>query len=265
VLAPAFIPNIDSPCPLPWRWPLLPLLPYLDFAQSSPSTRSSCRSSSHLPWHPILARTAPLRSTSLCCGARPWVIVLISGRALLRPPDHHRIACGLEALRRLSRACSSSLRRARSSSIGLRRVRVCHRVVEPRPPLLDSQAGSLIRVLLAVDFPRLWPWRSLLRSSSPDFSSCQSLTCSTPRSRARCRLIVSCSSLQAHYCAPSGQCLPPYVVRRRPALCHDVLVNPDDRSFNCARLIVNPDVATTSTSSACLPSLCAGRVCAYCR
>jgi hypothetical protein len=149
-----------------------------------------------------------------CHGARPWAIVFIFGRALLRPPDHHRSTRGLEALRRLGSACSSSLRRARSSSIGLRRVRVCRRVVEPRSPLLDSQAGSLIRVLLVVDFPRLWLRRSLLGSSLPVFSSRQLLTCSTPRSRARRRLIVSYSPLQAHYSAPSGQCLPMYVVRR---------------------------------------------------
>jgi hypothetical protein len=70
--------------------------------------------------------------------------------------------------------------------------------VEPHPPLLDSQAGSLIRVLLAVDFPHLWPRRSLLGPSSPVFSSRQSLTCSTPRSHACRRLVVSCSPLRAH-------------------------------------------------------------------
>jgi hypothetical protein len=73
------------------------------------------------------------------------------------------------------------------------------RVVEPRPPLLDSQAGSLIHVLLAVDFPRLWPRHSLLGSLSSIFSPRQLLTCSTPRSRARRRLVMRCSSLRAHY------------------------------------------------------------------
>jgi hypothetical protein len=81
--------------------------------------------------------------------------------------------------------------------------------VEPHPPLLDSQAGSLIRVLLAVDFPHLWPWRSLLGLSSPVFSSRQSLTCSTPRSHACRRLVVSCSPLRALTLPSLGPCVLP--------------------------------------------------------
>jgi hypothetical protein len=109
---------------------------------------------------------------------RPWRLPAathIFGRVLLRPPDHHRSAGGFEALRRLGRACSSSLRRARSSSIGLRRVHVCRRVVKPRPPLPDLVFALLVVVVasgILACFPtrrRTWVPCSTFTTSASSF------------------------------------------------------------------------------------------------
>jgi hypothetical protein len=85
--------------------------------------------------------------------------------------------------------------------------------------------------MLAVDLPRLWPRRSLLGSSSLVFSSRQSLTCSTPRSRARRRLVVSCSPLRVLTLPWLGPCTLPSSSASPPT-------RPiASRSFPCARQV----------------------------
>jgi hypothetical protein len=128
-----------------------------------------------VPRHAVAASLAPSVPAIACHG-----ILSVLGQGICAPSSVSRVDL---------RACCSPARSRRGR----------RRVVEPRPPLLDSQAGSLIRVLLAVDFPRLWPRHSLLGSLSLIFNPRQSLTCSMPRSRARRRLVVRCSSLRAHY------------------------------------------------------------------